>query len=171
MKPWTLPLTALVAALAGAGIAVGVMAMWEPWGDDLPPGAVGDATPMPSEQYARRLTAAEAGSLFEGRMGIRNALLEGDFSSKVAEGALNSLGLTVLYEVEGCETVDYNEFKQAWVIECTQIWVELQPRPGELPNVSRGEFDRDDRTFLLYDETEQMTDIDGNEVPYGWDLR
>ncbi len=35
MKPWTLPLTALVAALIGAGIAVGVM-LWEPWQDDGP---------------------------------------------------------------------------------------------------------------------------------------
>ena len=47
MNRWTLPLTALVGALIGAGIAVGVM-VWEPWDSSQ------------SSEPEMRLTGAEA---------------------------------------------------------------------------------------------------------------
>ena len=60
MKPWTLPLTALVAALISAGIVIGVMA-WEPWeanedfSTDLPSRLAScDSTIHSSEEVLRR---------------------------------------------------------------------------------------------------------------------
>lgn len=124
--------------------------------------------PSPT-RYVRHLTEAEVAPLFEGEWQSFTSARQGEFSTRVVEDTLTSFeegGLNFL-EIEGCEVQDFNEFKRAWVLTCTEVYVTLAPRPGEFPNVARNEFARFEGTYLMYDETLEMTDIDGDPVPYG----
>lgn len=108
MKLWTLSLTALVAALIGAGIAVGVMAVWEPWDDA-----------SRDQETALRLTGAEAAAVVQKDQvpKIRDEY-ESDSNSSLA--------------VTACETADFNQLIGAWIVVCN-ITVTASSTSLELP--------------------------------------
>ena len=111
---WTV-LAATVFAALGAGVAVGVMA-WEPWdGDDSDvvepsptsaPSPVQEPIPTP---YERKLTGAEAAAIVKRTLNMQNTARLLTPTAEPPE---------YFIQLEGCQPVDFNESRKAWIVEC-----------------------------------------------------
>ena len=93
-----------LAVLAGAGIAIGIMA-WEPWADDVQTAEAPATTPTNTMEPspvpdAPHLTGTEAAAL------VREHL----------ESASPITGELITAD---CEAAEFNEAQQAWIVDCT----------------------------------------------------
>ena len=121
VKPGMLPVTGVLAAMLGAGIALGVIALWEPWHEDGTLGVAPASSPQlvapTATPYVRRLTPAEAAARV-----LRDKNTEAFQPQNQVQISEN---VYAVERFENCEGVDFNEFKKSWVVECAVSLISL----------------------------------------------
>lgn len=100
MKLWVLPLTALVAALVGAGIAIGVVMLWEPWDDDNYEGFTEEELADLEAAGSPAFTEEEAISLTQRHI----AQTASEWPSEM--------------KYVGCVSAEYRSANHNWVVTC-----------------------------------------------------
>ena len=152
----SLAVFALFFASLGAGGAVGVM-VWEPWADDSdapqlastpkPTTSTPKPTPAPTPKptpYERRLTAPEAAAIVESSENQRYV--------DAYRAPREPSQVRLLIQLEGCETVDFNERSRAWIVQCLVM----------LRNLETGqEYEPGLQIYRIYDSTGVIEPVTG----------